>query len=187
MKENSLAKRYARALINTAADETEYLAVKEELQAFREILDENADFKAGMETLLFSKQQKREVIETLNKKIKFREKTVNFLLSLVDENRFIVLDTIIQLMEELWFEANGIEKLNVYTAVALTKKLETKLIESLETAFKKKIIIDTEIDPSLIGGLKVRRGLVFYDYSIAGNLKKLKDALLTDIDASTRL
>lgn len=187
MRENSLAKRYARALIKTVEDETEYLAVKEELEAFRRILAENTEFKAGMETLLFSKQQKREIIESLNKNIKFREKTLNFLLALVDENRFVVLDGIIQLLEELWFEANGIEKLNVYTAVALTTKLEKKLIESLETAFKKKIIIDTEIDPSLIGGLKVRRGLVFYDYSIAGNLKKLRDALLTDGDASMRL
>jgi F0F1-type ATP synthase delta subunit len=36
------------------------------------------------------------------------------------------------------------------------------------------------IDPSLIAGLKVQRGSVFYDFSIQGNLKKLKDALLTD-------
>lgn len=184
MRENSLAKRYARALIKTFADENEYLAVKEELEAFRRILDENSEFKAGMETFLFSKQQKKEIIETLNKNIKFKEKTVNFLFSLVDENRFIVLDGIIYLLEELWYEANGIEKLKVYSAVALTKKLENKLVESLETSFKKKIIIDTEIDPSLIAGLKVQRGSVFYDFSIDGNLKKLKDALLTDIEAS---
>ncbi len=184
MRENSLAKRYAKALIKTITDEKEYRTIKEELEAFRGILAENVEFKAGMETFLFSKQQKREILETLNKKIKFKEKTVNFLLSLVDANRVIVLDDIIYLLEELWFEANGIEKLKVFTAVALTTKLEKKLIESLETSFKKKIIIDTEIDPSLIAGLKVQRGSVFYDFSVNGNLKKLKDALLTDIETS---
>ena len=180
MKENSLAKRYAKALIKTIRDENEYILIKEELEAFQKLLEGNAEFKAGMETFLFSNRQKLEVLDTLNKKINFKEKTYNFLAALVEENRMPVLENIIQLLEELWFDANGIEKLKVYSAVTINPELENKLVEGLEKSFKKKIIIEKQIDPSLIAGLKVQRGSVFYDFSIQGNLKKLKDALLTD-------
>lgn len=180
MRENSIAKRYASALVKSIKDEQEYLGIKKELEAFLELLMVNAEFKAGMETLLFSKNQKKEVLYSVNKKTKFKEKTFNFLLSLVDENRMSVLDTIIPLMETLWFEKNGIEKLTVFSAVALSEKQEQELIKNLEASFDKKIVIKKEIDPSLIAGIKIQRGLIFYDFSIEGNLKKLKDALLTE-------
>lgn len=184
MKENSLAKRYAKALIKTIKNEDEYLEIKEELKAFHQLLKDNDEFKAGMETFLFSSQQKIEVLDTLNQNINFKEKTFNFLKALVEENRMPVLDNIIDMLEELWFEANGIEKLKVFSAVAINAKLENKLVNGLEKSFKKKIIIEKMIDPSLIAGLKVQRGSVFYDFSIQGNLKKLKDALLTDNQTS---
>jgi F-type H+-transporting ATPase subunit delta len=184
LREDSIAKRYAGALVKSVKDEREYQGIKKELEEFQNLLEVNVQFKAGMETLLFSKNQKRDVLDTINKKIKFKEKTFNFILSLVDENRVMVLDTILRLMEDLWFEKNGIERLKVYSAVALSAKLEKQLKKKLEDSFNKKIVIDKEIDPSLIAGIKIRRGLIFYDFSIEGNLKKLKDALLTDIDVN---
>jgi F-type H+-transporting ATPase subunit delta len=167
-------------LVKSIKNEQEYRGIKKELEAFLELLIVNAEFKAGMETLLFSKNQKREILYTVNKKTKFKEKTLNFLLSLVEENRISVLDTIIRLMEALWFEKNGIEKLIVFSAVPLSEKQEQKLIKNLEKSFDKKIVIEKEIDPSLIAGIKIQRGLIFYDFSIEGNLRKLKDALLTE-------
>jgi F-type H+-transporting ATPase subunit delta len=179
LKESSVAKRYARALIKTIKDESEYLEIKKELETFAELLRQNPEFKAGMETFLFSKPRKKELLDTIYREIKFMEKTCHFLLTLVDENRILLLDIIIQLLETQWFEANGIEKLKVYSAVALNEKLEKKLINGLEKSFARKIKIEKEIDPSLVAGIKVQRGSIFYDFSIAGNLKKFKDALLT--------
>lgn len=179
LRENSVAKRYTRALIKTIKDELEYIEIKKELETFSGLLKQNADFKSGMETFLFSIPRKRELIETLYRELKFREKTHHFLLTLVEENRMLLLDIIIELLETQWFEANGIEKLKVYTAVALNEKLEKKLIQSLEKSFAKKIKIEKEIDPSLLAGIKVQRGAIFYDFSIKGNLKKFKDALLS--------
>ncbi len=184
MRENSLAKRYANALIKTIKNEKEYLAVKHELEEFRKLMNEYDDFKAGMETLLFSKNQKKDVLDSINKKVKFSEKTYNFLISLVDENRVIILDSIIRLLEELWFEKNGIEKMKVFSAVALNAKLEKKLVAKLEESFNKTIVLEQEIDPSLIAGLKIQRGSIFFDFSIEGNLRKLKDALLTDSEVN---
>ena len=76
MKENSLAKRYAAGLIKTIKSEKEYAEVKQELEEFLVLLNKIDQFKAGMETLLFSKNQKKDVLESLNKKIKFKTNTL---------------------------------------------------------------------------------------------------------------
>jgi F-type H+-transporting ATPase subunit delta len=186
LKENSLAKRYAAGLIKTLKDEKEYQDVKKELEQFLELLNSIDQFKAGMETLLFSKTQKVEVLDSLNKKIKFKDKTYQFLLTVLDENRLIYLGTMIELLEELWFEQSGIEKLKVYSAIPLNTKLEKKLVDNLEKAFHKSIVLEKEIDKSLIAGIKIQRGLVYYDFSIEGNLKKLKEALLSDDSLTTQ-
>lgn len=178
MKESSVAKRYATGLIKTLTSENEYQLIKKELETFLQVLDSIEEFKTGMGTLLFSKSQKKEILDTLDQKVKLNKKTYQFLWTILEENRLMVLDSIITILEDLWFEKNGIEKLKVYSAVALGPAQEKKLITNLEAAFKKRIVIEKEVDPSLLAGLKVRRGHVFYDFSIEGNLKKLKDALV---------
>jgi F-type H+-transporting ATPase subunit delta len=180
LKESRIARRYAEGLIKTLADENEYLTTKRELEEFLNVLKSIDEFRAGMETPMFSKSQKKEILDSIHQKITFTKKTYQFLLTVVEENRLIFLDAIIQLLEKLWFEKNGIEKLQVFSAIPLSAKLEKQLIENLEAAFNKKIVIEKEIAPSLIAGIKIQRGLVFYDFSIEGNLKKLKEALLAD-------
>ncbi len=178
MKETSTAKRYAAGLIKTLTGEQEYREIKKELETFQEVLNRVEEFKTGMGTMLFSKSQKKEVLDTFHQQIKFNKKTYRFLGTILEENRLMVLDSIILMLEELWFEKNGIEKLKVYSAVPLGPVQENKLIKNLETAFKKRIVIEKEVDPSMIAGLKIQRGHVFYDFSIEGNLEKLKETLV---------
>lgn len=178
MKETSVAKRYAAGLIKTLASEKEYRQIKKELETFLEVLNRIEEFKTGMGTLLFSKSQKKEILDTFHQQIKFNKKTYQFLRTILEENRLMVLDSIILMLEDLWFERNGIEKLKVYSAVPLGPIQENKLIKNLEAAFKKRIVIEKQVDPSMIAGLKIQRGHVFYDFSIEGNLKKLKQTLV---------
>lgn len=180
MKESSAAKRYASGLVKTLTSEAEYREIKKELENFLEVLNTIDEFKTGMGPLLFSKTQKKEILDTFNQKIKFNQKTYQFLWIILEQNRLSVLGEIIRMLEDLWFEINGKEKLKVYSAVPLTPVQEQKLIQNLETAFNKQIVIEKAIDPSLIAGLKVQRGYMYYDFSIEGNLKKLRETLAAD-------
>lgn len=184
MNENSLAKRYASGLIKTIEDEKEYLEIKKELEYFLSLLNADSGFKAGMETFLFSREQKKGLLDEIHGKTKFNKKTYNLLLTMIEENRLIILDTLIPSVEELWFEKNNKEKLKVFSAIALSAKLEKKLIENLEKSFAKKIVLEKEIDKSLIAGIKIQRGSIYYDFSINGNLRKLKETILTGAPAA---
>jgi len=178
LKETSAAKRYAAGLIKTLTSEQEYREIKKELETFLEVLNRIEEFKTGMGTMLFSKSQKKELLDTLNQQIKFNNKTHQFLRTILEQNRLMALDSIILILEDLWFEKNGIEKLKVFSAIPLGPAQENKLIKNLEAAFKKRIVIEKAVDPSMIAGLKIQKGHVFYDFSIEGNLKKLKETLV---------
>lgn len=184
MRDSSLAKRYALGLIKAIHDEPEYNRIKTELQAFIEIMNNNDAFKAGMETLLFSKTQKEDFLDTLCRDAGFSEKTIHFLETMAEENRLGLLDQVVSLLQDLWFEKNGIETVKVFSVVALGEELEKKLVQKLETALGKKIILEQSIDESLIAGIKIQRGSIFYDFSLQGNLKKLKAAILADLPAA---
>lgn len=180
MKENSVAKRYASGLVKAIENDTEYREIRNELNQFLSLLKSSDQFKAGMETFLLSKRQKKEVLDDIRDKAKLRDKSYQFLLTIVDENRLTFLESILQLMEDLWFEKSGIERIKVFSVIPLTPIMEARLQKKLETAFDKKIVLEKGIDPSLIAGIKIQRGLIYYDFSIEGNLKKLKEALMAE-------
>lgn len=184
MRDSSLAKRYALGLIKAIDNEAEYLRIEAELQAFIEISNNNSAFKAGMETLLFSKTQKEDFLQTLCRDVEFSEKTLHFLETMAEENRLILLDPVVSLLQNLWLEKNGIEKVKVFSVVPLGLELEKKLTQKLEESLGKKIILEQSIDESLIAGIKIQRGSIFYDFSLQGNLKKLKAAILADLPAA---
>ncbi|MCP4220212.1 MAG: hypothetical protein GY765_36610, partial [bacterium] len=47
MKENSIAKRYAGALVKSLKTDAEYKAIRNELEEFLNLLDKNKEFKSG--------------------------------------------------------------------------------------------------------------------------------------------
>lgn len=103
----------------------------------------------------------------------FSDKTMNFLITLLEENRFPWLREILDMMDTLWLESRGIEKLRVTSAVPLDEKLESRLRARLEIAFDGPVQLELDTNPDLIAGIRIQRGSVAYDLSIAGNLRKL--------------
>jgi ATP synthase F1 delta subunit len=78
------------------------------------------------------------------------------------------------------------EKLKKQTAVVIsTVTLEERYISRLKSALKamtqKDIEIESEIDPSLLGGFIVKVGSTVYDSSLKGQFRLLKADLLKDI------
>lgn len=177
MKGSTVAKRYAKAMAESIHDEGEYREINGQLVFLAELLAKNLNFKSSMETLMLSKKQKRELLESISDRLNLNPKTHNFLLALTEENRMMFLDQIVDFLEDFWFEKKGIEKITVFSAILLDDRQQNELIHQLEKSFQKKIIIENQPDPSLIGGIKIQRGSTYFDFSIEGNLKKLREVL----------
>jgi len=97
----------------------------------------------------------------------------NFYNLLVRNNDLKLLSKIIEKIEEIDKEERGV----VEVKLASTKKLEQEIIEKLRKLIKNAEIKE-EIDPSLIGGLKIQIGDLLIDGSIKAKLNKLRQGLV---------
>jgi F-type H+-transporting ATPase subunit delta len=180
MKESTVAKRYAKAMSEAVHQDEEYRDIRGQLLMISELLDRNATFKSGMETLLLSKKQKQELLESISERLNLNTKARNLMNCLVEENRMAFLSQIIEYLENFWLEKKGIEKITVFSVIRLDDRQKNELAKQLERSFGNKVVIENRLDPSVIGGFKIQRGSVFYDFSIQGNLKKL-EKILTEV------
>jgi len=170
---SSLSKRYALGLIKALKSEAEYTAVKRELERFHQLQEGDPEFRAGLVTPMLSREQKEELLEVLRNRAGFSAKTMNFIGALADESRLERLGEILDVLDDLWLESRGIEKLLVASVVPLDDTQRSRLASKLEDALGKSVRLEFSIDPGLIAGIRIERGSVAYDLSVAGNLRKL--------------
>ena len=64
------------------------------------------------------------------------------------------------------------------TAVALDAQKLRLLEQGLEKATGRKVILESRVDPAIIGGVITRLGSTVYDGSVTTQLSRMKDALI---------
>jgi F-type H+-transporting ATPase subunit delta len=78
---------------------------------------------------------------------------------------------------ELWDEERGIERAVVRTAVALSDEERANLATELARSSGKQVQLESEVDPSLIGGVVIRIGDRLIDGSTRTRLRGLREQL----------
>jgi len=101
----------------------------------------------------------------------------NFIRLLADNGRLELLPEILTLFENHKAEYEKTVDVNLTSAVELTKQQLTELDNKLEGKLGRKVNINCEIDPKVMGGLIIRAGDLVIDASIRGKLDELADAL----------
>ena len=88
-----------------------------------------------------------------------------------------MLASIITSYETLAAEYRGAVSAKVTTAVPLTAAQSKDIAAALREALGKDPEIETEVDPAILGGVKVRVGSRLFDASVKSKLDQLKFAL----------
>jgi F-type H+-transporting ATPase subunit delta len=105
--------------------------------------------------------------------------TTNFLKVLVDNGREEILEVVLARYEELVKEHLGRIEVEVTTAVELSEDQRNRLKERLAEVLEgREIILETNVDPGLVGGAVFRYGGRMMDGSIRGRLESLREGML---------
>ena len=67
---------------------------------------------------------------------------------------------------------------DVTTAVALPADKLRAIEQGLQRATGRKVVLESKVDPSIIGGVITRLGSTVYDGSVTTQLQKMKQALV---------
>ncbi|SHE67622.1 F0F1 ATP synthase subunit delta [Clostridium fallax] len=172
-----LDRRYALALYQAAEEKGK---VEEYLQDLREIcdlIDNNKDFYEVIKhPQISTKKKKKTFVEIFKGKID--DELLSFLIILIEKDRILYLREKLDQMEKIHLDRNNTLVANIKSVIPLTDEELSKLKSKLEAKYDKKIILEQEIDKSIIGGLYVRVGNDVIDGTIKSKLDEMKALML---------
>ena len=171
----TIARPYAEALFKASGAD---------LGAAATWLDELAAIAANAQLQQFAgnpsvtAEQTFDVVSSVAK-TKLSEPAKNFLRAVIDNGRLGALPQIASQFRVLKNAQSGSSDAIVYSAFALEGSALTDLAATLEKRFGRKLNLKVELDPELIGGVRVVVGDEVLDTSVRARLEQMKVALIS--------
>ena len=173
----SAVSTYAEALFGAARERDELEEVLSDLGEFVDALHDSEELRLFFYGSQIPERQKRRALDGLTEGMK--PSTTNFLKVLVDNGREEILEEVLARYEGLLKEHLGRIEVEVTTAVELSDAQRDRVKERLgEVLEGREIILETNVDPELIGGAVFRYGGRMMDGSIRGRLESLREGML---------
>ena len=97
-----------------------------------------------------------------------------FLILLTEKRRFTLFDSILECYHELLNASQNFEEIVITTARPLKSDLQRKIETFLEKRIGEKIISETKVNPTLLGGIQIQIRNRLFDGSVSTKLKELK-------------
>ncbi|MGC9196123.1 MAG: ATP synthase F1 subunit delta [Syntrophobacteraceae bacterium] len=177
MKNQVIAKRYSRALFNLAVEANAIEQFATELDGFIEVLKAQPDFENMLRNPLYPEEVKVGLFKKVSALMSLSTIVSNFLNLLVEKKRIQHLPEITDYYHRLIDEHSNISRAKVKAAVKLDAAEIEKIAGALEKKIGKKIVVEFELDPSLLGGVFAQIGDLVLDGSVKRQLLNFKESL----------
>jgi F-type H+-transporting ATPase subunit delta len=172
-----LDRRYALAFYELAEEKGKALELLNELAEIIKIINENKEFLQIIKHPDLSTSKKKQLFESIFKG-KIEDSILSFLLILIEKNRMLEIDGILEEVKKIHLNRNKTVDAYVETVVPLTNEERDALINKLQRKYNKTIILEEEINKDIIGGVFVRVGNDIIDGTIKSKLKEMRKLAL---------
>jgi len=177
VKNLAIARRYAKALLLIGKEDGQAETYREELGGMAELVAGEKALDQAINNPLYDVDQRRDVLEAVIRQGRLSKVMNSFLLLLFDKGRFGILGHINEFYQILADELKGIARASLVTASELSTDAVEKIREALSQKTGKKVLLEVEQDPSLIGGIVTRIGDLVLDGSIKTQLLNMRESL----------
>ena len=175
MARRAYARRYAQAVLEIALETKELDRWQSDLTEIVNVVGDAAFMKA-MESPRFSFEAKAQLLSEQLEEI--NPLALNLVKLLVARGRVNIIGDIADEYQRLLNGYRGIEQAEGITAISLDGEIKQKLAEHLGSIVGKKVVLESKVDPGLIGGVIARIGGKLLDGSTRNNLLALKRELI---------
>jgi len=173
MSEAVVAKRYADALFQLATEKNNIDKLISELEVVKEVFEGDKKVSDFLNHPRIKSDDKMKLIDEAFKSCE--KDVINTLKILVERHRIGAISLVVDALIDQYNEAKGIARATVYSARALSDEEKDKIEASLKSQLhKKNVSINNIVEPSVLGGLRIRVGNTIYDGSISGKLNRIK-------------
>jgi F-type H+-transporting ATPase subunit delta len=177
VKNTVLAKRYAKALFQVGKEANSLDEFKNALTEMARLYATIPEVVDGLSNLIYPQDVREKVMDHLLSKMKVSTMVANFMKLLVQKRRAEVLPEIAEVFQDMVDKERNMCRGTVISATPLSGALNSKIKETLEKITGKQVLLKTEIDPSIIGGIVAKVGDLVMDGSIKTQLTGLKESI----------
>ena len=165
--------RYAKSLMGLAFERGQLEEVYADMCLMHQVCTSNDDFVNMLESPLIKTDKKQSIIrEIFGGKI--HDLTMSFMMLMADKKREGYLDDIANSFVDLYKQHKGIISVVITSATVLTSDTKEKMLSIIQKSVTGKVELTEKIDPSLIGGFKIKVGDKQIDASVLRRLNDLK-------------
>ena len=174
----SIARRYARALLDVATEAGRADAVSEQLSTFSGSIAQSRELADVLFNPAYSREQRTRVVEALIKALGQMEPVLaNTLRLLVDRNRLGYLPDIARLYRDMADAHAGRVRGQVTSAVPLSADTLQSLAGNLKTLTQRNVVLEAKVDPAVLGGVAAQVGSTLYDGTLRTQLEQMRREL----------
>jgi len=177
-----VARRYARALLEAAGPQAE--AVLGQLEGAVSFLEGAPELFATLSSPALARTQRMSVLNAiLASSPGLHPMVANLMKLLTDRNRFSILPFVTRQFRDLVDVRVGRVRGRVTSATKLTDAQAEAMKKTLETLTQRTVLLETKVEPALIGGAVAQVGSFVFDGSLKAQLAEMGRALSKPVRA----
>lgn len=174
----SVARRYAKALFEIGVSESAFSRFEAEVGGLAALYAESRDLREAMENPVVKSAEKQAVLRALLPRVAPSPSVQRFALLLLERGRIALLPSIARAYRRLSDQRAGQVRATVTSATPIGAGDLDRVRAALERRTGRRVIVETAVDPELIGGVVARVGDLVLDGSVRAQLEDLRQRLL---------
>lgn len=177
MRSSAIARRYAKALMLIAKEDGQAETYRDELQGFVDLFDQEDRLEPMLTNPLYSAESRWKILNAVLQTLEITSVMRSFLTLLFNKGRIPYLRQIATYYNQLADELKGIVRADLISATDLPSDKVEAIREALAKMTGKDVVLETEQDPSIIGGVVTKIGDLVLDGSVKTQLENMRESL----------
>ena len=174
MISGSASRRYARAILSIGQAQGNLEPLTAEVERLAQSIDSSPDLRTVLLNPAFSQTQRQAVLDEVCQRLTLSKTTQRLAQLLLSRGRLPNLPGIARSLRQMVDEVAGRVRVRLTSARPLDAAAETRIRSALGKATGKTVLVEKNVDESLIGGVVTQVGDVVYDGSLRGELTSLR-------------
>ncbi|RYE94525.1 MAG: ATP synthase F1 subunit delta [Myxococcales bacterium] len=179
MSAEAVAARYAQALFELGVEMGNLPALTDEIRRVGETYEGSDELRAVLGNPIVDAASRQAILRDVLARLGVGPVVTNTLGLLAERRRLTVLPYLSRSLQRLADERAGVVRATVTSATPLADGYVDELRQQLETSLGKRVQLEREVDPTLLGGLITRIGDRVIDGSLRTRLDRLRQTMLT--------
>lgn len=171
-----VAREYGQALFELAKEESIDSLILDEIRVLRDILKENPEFLKLLDAPNINLEDRLNAIDNVFKG-KAHQYVCSFLKLMTERRHSPEIFGCIAEYERCYEEENAIIEAHVTSAVELSEAQKEALFKKLQAKAGKTVAISYEVEPGLLGGIRVNMDGVLFEGTVRARLDELRSNL----------